>query len=316
MKAAVVKEYGGPDAIGYEDVPFPEVQQGEILIRVASSTLNPADALIYGGALQEMFQVDFPYTPGLDVAGLVEQVGSGVTTFAPGDRVFGFLDMTRGGGAAEYVVTTVPTVAKAPTTCSLGEAAAFASSGLTAWQALFDHAQLKEGQRVLITASAGGVGVMAVQLAKAQGAYVIGTASPQRFEMLKGLGADEVVDYSADILSMVAEPVDVIINLAPFTSPVDPLLQLLKKDGILVSATLPADVAEAERLGVHAIQMAVQHNAEQLGKIASLVDQGKAKAVISERFPIAATAEAHGKVGSTYAKVLLIADESLAVSKG
>lgn len=311
MKAVRYHQYGGPDVLQYEEVPVPDVSSDEVLIKVAATAFNPSDAAIRMGYLKDFLPLELPFIPGVDVSGVIEQTGESVKGLKVGDKVFALLDLTKNGAAAEYVVCKAIDVAHAPKNIHLQDAAAIPGGALTAWQGLFDHGNLQSGQRVLITAAAGGVGSFAVQLAKWKGAYVIGTASEKSSPSLKELGIDEIIDYKNEsIEDRVAEKVDVIFNLSPLASEdVTNLLHLLKKGGTLVSSSNPADENLATELGVHAVRMAVQRNAEQLSQVANLVDAGHIKPFITERVPLSNLATVHEKVGQTRGKVLIYVSE-------
>src|SRR3954454_19462484 len=216
MKAVRFHQYGGPDVLLYEDVEQPVPGAGEVRLRVAATSFNPVDGGIRGGYLQDPFPVTLPHTPGIDVAGTVDAVGDGVHSVAVGDPVVAFLSMTADGAAAEYVTTAANVLAPAPTGIPLADAAAFPMVGLTAWQALFDDAQLKPRQRVLINGAGGAVGGYAVQLAKRAGTHVIATASPRSRQRVRTAGADQVIDHTTTAVpDAAADPVDVLVNLAP-----------------------------------------------------------------------------------------------------
>ncbi|MEH7254802.1 NADP-dependent oxidoreductase [Neobacillus niacini] len=313
MKASVIYQYGGAEVIQYEEVPMPTINEDDVLIKVAATSFNPVDSLIRSGAFQGTLKLELPYTLGSDVAGVVEQVGGSVNNFQVGDRVYAYVDRSRNGGAAEYVACKASIVAHVPSSIPLSDAAALPLVASTAWQGLFVHGNLQKGQRVLITAAAGGVGSIAVQLAKWKEAHVIGTASQRSFDVLHTLGVDELIDYKKEsAIDVVKEPVDLIFNLSPAdTLEVNKLLRLLKPGGRLVSAAKPADAQEAERLGVNAIRMGSQRSAEHLTEIAKLVDEGMVKPFITERLPISETAQAHKKLGQNNGKILLIADSEV-----
>ncbi|MBM4765040.1 NADP-dependent oxidoreductase [Bacillus sp. B15-48] len=308
MKASVIHQYGGPEVIQYKEVQVPSINDGDVLIKVAATSFNPVDALIRSGLFQTGLKLKFPYILGLDVAGVVEKVGNSVNNFRVGDSVYAYLDRSRNGGAAEYVACEASEVAHAPKSIPLQDAAALPLVASTAWQGLFEHGNLQKGQRVLITAAAGGVGSVAVQLAKWKGAYVIGTASERSFDILRKLGIDELINYKSEAPERVLkESVDLIFNLSPAqSSEVNKLLMLLKPGGMLVSAAKAADNQEAERLGVRTIRMASKRNAQHLSEIAKLVDEGFVKPFITERIPVSKTAEAHKKQGQNNGKILLI----------
>ncbi|WP_314590935.1 NADP-dependent oxidoreductase [Paenibacillus terrigena] len=311
MKAVRYHQYGSADALQYEEAPIPAVSADEVLIKVAATAFNPADATVRMGALKDFLPLELPFTPNVDVSGVIEQVGESVTELSVGDKVFAFLDMTRNGAAAEYVVSKAIDVAVAPKNINLQDAAAIPGGAMTAWQGLFDNGNLQSGQRVLITAAAGGVGSFAVQLAKWKGAYVIGTASENSFSALQQWSIDEIIDYKNEsVEDKVTEKVDLIFNLSPVSSEeVTKLLHVLKEGGTLVTALNPADESVAKELGVHVVRMAVQRNAEQLTQIAQLVDDGVIKPFITERHPLSNLASVHEKMGQMRGKVLLLVED-------
>jgi NADPH:quinone reductase-like Zn-dependent oxidoreductase len=311
MKAVRYHHYGAADVLKYEEAPIPVVQADEVLIKVAATAFNPADAMIRMGALKDFLPLELPFTPNVDVSGVIEKVGETVTGLNVGDKVYAFLDMSRNGAAAEYVVSKAVDVALAPINISLQDAAAIPGGAMTAWQGLFDNGHLQSGQRVLITAAAGGVGSFAVQLAKWSGAYVIGTASENSFSDLQQLDVDEIIDYKNEsVEEKVTEKVDLIFNLAPLSSEeVTKLMNILKEGGTLVTALNSADEDVAKELGVQAVRMAVQRNAEQLSQIAKLVDDGHIKPYITERSPLSSLASVHEKMGQMRGKVLLLVED-------
>ncbi|KAF5990236.1 alcohol dehydrogenase catalytic domain-containing protein, partial [Streptomyces sp. WAC00263] len=174
------------------------------------------DANIRAGFMQGPIPVTLPHSPGIDVAGTVDALGEGVTGIQVGDQVIGFLPMTGPGAAAEYVLAPVEALTPAPKSVALSDAAALPLVGLTAWQALFEHAKLTAGERVLVNGAGGAVGGYAVQLAKQAGAFVIATAGTRSSRRVTAAGADEVIDHTtADVAAAVSQPVDVVLNLAP-----------------------------------------------------------------------------------------------------
>ncbi|NGM82726.1 NADP-dependent oxidoreductase [Paenibacillus sp. 7124] len=312
MKAARFHQYGGADVIRYEDAPVPEVTEDEVLIKVAATSFNPFDAKLRSGAFQAFLPIELPFTPSVNVSGTVVKVGDSVTTFREGDNVFAYLDVTRNGAAAEYVVSKAVHIAHAPKTFDLHESAAVPSVALTAWQALFDYGNLQSGQRVLITAAAGGVGTLAVQLAKWKGAYVIGTASEKGFSLLEQLGIDEIIDYKKQsVAEALKSKVDVIFNLSPAgKEELNSLLQLLNEGGTFISAVSPADENMAKELGVKAVRLNSHPDAEKLTQIAELLDAGVLKPIITERTGLSEIAEVHQKFddGKVSGRVLIIVD--------
>src|SRR3954470_13762970 len=265
MKAMRLHEYGGPDVLRYEDLARPEPGAREVLVRVAGSAFNAVDDGIRGGYLQGPFPVTLPHTPGIDVAGTVDALGTGVENVAVGDAVVGFLPMTAPGAAAEYVIAPAEILAPAPTSIPLADAAAFPMVALTAWQALFDDAGLTAGQRVLINGAGGAVGGYAVQLAKNAGAHVIATASPRSSEQVSTAGADEVIDHtSTEVAAAVSQPVDLLLNLAPITAErLVALVTLVRSGGVVVNTVPTIPTPTDDERGVRAIGVFVRSDADQ-----------------------------------------------------
>lgn len=254
--------------------------------------------------------LELPLIPNYDVSGVIDKVGDSVQQFDVGDQVYAFLDVTKNGAVAEYVVSKAVDVALAPKNISLEDAGVIPSSAVTAWQGLFDHGKLQGGQRILIAGAAGGVGHFATQLAKWKGAYVIGTASERSFSYLKEIGIDEIIDYKNEsVAEKIEEKLDLILNLSPLSSEEETkLLPLLKKGGTLVSATNPADEERANELGVQAISMVAKSNAEQLSQIAKLVDDGFVKPWITEVDSLENLKDIHENFKSTNGKILIKAN--------
>lgn len=307
MKAAVYEQFGGPDVIEIREVPIPEVGHDEVLIKVAATSYNPLDSVIRRGDFQKVITIDFPFIPHSDVSGVVEAVGESVTSLNVGDKVYTYLDISRNGAASEYVVAKADNIVQAPKSIPLEDAAAIPLAALTAWQALFKHGKLESGQRVLITAAAGGVGSFAVQLAKWKGAYVIGTASEQSFPKLDEFGIDEIINYKTEsIVDRIKEKVDLIFHLSPAPSKeVNTWLPLLKQNGLLVSAVASADKELAKELGVRAKRMGVRSDGEDLTNITRLVDEGVLLPYITKRFSLDKLKTVHELAGKTRGKVLI-----------
>ncbi|SNY25318.1 NADP-dependent oxidoreductase [Paractinoplanes atraurantiacus] len=306
MKAVRFHEYGDPAVLRYEDTERPTPAAGQVLVRVAGTSFNGVDGNIRGGFMQGPIPVTLPHTPGIDVSGTVEELGEGVTAVQAGDRVVGFLPMTDDGAAAEYVLAPAEILAPAPASIPLADAAALPAVGLTAWQALFDHAKLTAGQRVLINGAGGAVGSYAAQLAKNAGAYVIAVAKPGTVP-----AADEVIDYtSADFTQAVTAPVDVALNLAP----VEPdrlaaLAGLISDGGVLVNTTVWMPAPSDETRGVRGIDLFVRSDAGQLAHLVSLVDSGELRVDVAERVPLAelATVHARAAAGQLSGKTVIVA---------
>ncbi|MFF3935398.1 NADP-dependent oxidoreductase [Streptomyces phaeofaciens] len=310
MRVITQNTLGGPEVLLLKEVERPRPRPNEVLVRVRAAGLNPTDwkHRAGGGLLGAP-----PFVLGWDVSGTVEAVGIGVVTFAPGDEVFGMLPYPYGHGShAEYVIAPVRALWHKPAGVGHVEAGALPLVSLTAWQALVETAGLQAGQRVLIHAAAGGVGHVAVQIAKERGAYVIGTASAGKHGFLRDLGADEVIDYRETDFTEAVKDVDVVLDTLGGDTSVDSL-RVLRPGGIVVSI-LPVGSREfydeAERLGVRAVRMLVDADRAGMRAIAGLIEAGKLRATIAGTFPLADAAEAHrlGDTGRTTGKLVLTVD--------
>jgi len=312
MKAVRFHQHGDPRVLQVEEVETPTPGSGEVRIRVAASGFNPADNGIRAGYLP--IPVELPHTPGYDVAGTIDAVGTDVTAFAAGDPVMGFLPMTAPGAAAEYVIAPADVLVAAPTRIALPDAAAIPSVALTAWQALFDEAALRSGQRILIVGAGGTVGGYAVQLAKRTGAYVIATASPRSSAAVRAAGADEVVDHtSSAVLESVSGPVDVLLNLAPITpEQFAALVARVRDGGVVVSTTAWMPAPDDADRGVRSAVIYVRSDAAQLAEIAALVDSGELQVEGARRVPLTELASIHEQsaAGTLRGKVIVLPDLS------
>jgi NADPH:quinone reductase-like Zn-dependent oxidoreductase len=291
MRAIRQEVLGGPEVLQEVEVERPAPGFSQILVKVHAAGVNPTD---WGHRAFGIFLGPPPFTLGWDVSGTVVETGFGVTIFKPGDKVFGMLPYPFGVGShAEYVVGPARAFASKPANVDHVAAGALPLAGLTAWQALNDTAALRAGQRVLIHAAAGGVGHLAVQIAKSLGAHVIGTASPAHHAMLRDLGADELIDYTTTDLTAI-EPVDVVLD--PVSGDYSARsLSVLLPGGTLVSL-LPFGEeipAEAGRCGVRAELMLVEADHQGMTSLAALVTAGKLRPVIAATFPLADAAKAH-----------------------
>jgi len=299
MKAVRFHSYGDSDVLVHEDVERPVPGAGQVLVKVAGAAFNPADAALRGGFLQQIFSLTLPHVPGYDMAGVITEVGEGVSGWNVGDPVVAFLPMTGPGAAAEYVAAPADALAAAPRTVDLVDAAALPSTGLTAWQALFDVAGLKPGQSVLINGAGGAVGGYAVQLAKQAGAIVTATASSRSADRLRAYGADQTVDYTTAPLAQTLADVrfDVVLNLAP----VDPqeaarLVDLVADGGVFVSATTPGP--ENAGPGVRTTQVFVHSDAAQLTELVTRVDRGDLRIDVAGRRPLADLPAVHDEAAT------------------
>ncbi|MGI5396920.1 NADP-dependent oxidoreductase [Streptomyces sp. CA-251251] len=307
MRAVVVEQWGGPQELSEREIERPEPGLGEVLVRVRAAGVNPVDwktrttgSLIEWGTLPAV---------GWDVSGTVEAAGPGVGVYRPGDEVFGMpLFPRQAGGYAEYVVAPARHLARKPAGLTHVEAAALPLAALTAWQALVDTADVRPGERVLVHAAAGGVGHLAVQIAKSRGAHVIGTASAAKHTLVRELGADEVIDYRSVQFEDVVSDVDVVLDaLGGRTA--ERSVRVLREGGRLITLPGPDDVPAAPR-GVRAMWMLVEPDHHGLREIAALVERGSLKPVVETVLPLAQAAKAHeiGEQGGTTGKIVLTVD--------
>jgi NADPH:quinone reductase-like Zn-dependent oxidoreductase len=304
MKAIRLDQYGGPERLRYEDAPEPRPTEGQILVRVQATSVNPFDFKLASGSFQKVFPLDFPWVPGGDFAGVVEAVGPGAAGLNRGDAVYGYRP---GGGAyAELVAAPAGMVAPRPKKLSPVEAASVPVAGQTAWQGLFDHGQLQRGQTVLIHAAAGGVGTFAVMLAHWKGARVLATGSADNAEYLRSLGADQPIDYKATKFESVAKDVDLVLDLAGGDTQ-QRSFGVVKPGGRLVSTVQPPPKDEAARRNVQAMMMQMQPSAKTLTELSGLFDAGIIRTVVTKTYPLAQAAEAWKSqmAGHTRGKVVL-----------
>jgi NADPH:quinone reductase-like Zn-dependent oxidoreductase len=306
MKAIVINAYGNEDVLNYVEVERPEPKADEVLVKVHAAAVNPADWKIRDG-MGDRFGLKLPLILGGDIAGTIEEVGVEVKNFKQGDAVYG-MTVSGGfsGGYAEYAAAKTDAIALKPDDLNFEEAAAIPIGALTAWQAMFDLAHLSSGQRILITGASGGVGSMAVQLAKAKGAIVIGTASGKNEQFVRDLGADEFVDYMQQPFEEVVKDVDVVFDTVGGDT-LERAFQTLKKGGFLVSSVQIPSEEKARELGVEAARVFCQPSAPQLAEINRLIDEGKVKIHIETVLSLTEVKKAHqlSQSGRTRGKIVL-----------
>lgn len=305
MRAIRQETLGGPEVLRLVEVPRPAPTPTEVLVRTAAAGVNPVDwkTRARGGFLGGP-----PFTVGWDVAGVVEEVGFGVTRFAPGDRVFGMPRFPHEAAAyAEYVTSPSRQLARTPDELSDVEAAALPLAGLTAWQSLVETAAVAAGQRVLVLGAAGGVGHLAVQIAKARGAYVIGTASAAKHEFLARLGADEMLDYASGNVGTRVRDVDIVFDVVG--DDVGDVLSAVRDGGFVVtlsgSSAGPLRELAGGRVRVEGIL--VEPDRAGMEALADLGAAGALRPHVSETFPLGEAARAHeqGETGRTQGKLVL-----------
>ncbi len=306
MKAARIHAYGAPSEIRIEEAPLPTMNYDDVLIRVVATSVNPVDWKIRKGYLNAMIPYEMPLIMGWDVSGIIEKTGPAVTKFKPGDTVYSRPDIARNGAYAEYVAVRESEVAFKPATISHVEAASLPLVSITAWEALFTTAGLAKGQRVLIHAGAGGVGSIAIQLAKAKGAHVTATASAGKAALVRSLGADEVIDYHAQDFSTVARDMDVVFDTVGGEVQ-DKSWAVLKPGGMLVSITAEPSEDRAKAEGKRAGFVFIGPNAPILTDLAGMVDLGLVRPLIAAEFGLNDTAKAQefSETGRATGKIVI-----------
>jgi len=306
VKAVRMHGRGGPEQLFFEDVAVPEVRAGDLLVQVCATGITPAE-LTWDATYQNADGTPrIPSIPGHEVSGVVERMAPDVSDFRPGDEVYGLADFPRDGAAAEFAAVRAANLALKPRSISHAQAAALPITGLTAWQALFEHAHLDPGQTVLIHGGAGGVGTMAVQLAHWRRAHVLATASARDAAIVRSLGADAVIDYHAVGFEDLLRNLDVVLDtIGGETRELS--WRLLRKGGVLVTLVSPIPPGVAEQRGVRGVFFVVSGNREQLDQITGLVNTGKLKPVVAEVLPLARAREAfeHGIAGHAPGKIVL-----------
>ena len=330
MKAFFIERYGNKDRVRVGDLPIPELRDTDLLIQIHAAGVNPLDNKIRDGEFKAILPYRFPLILGNDVAGVVVKVGAKVQQFKLGDEVYARPAANRIGTFAEFVAINEADVAIKPKKLSMAEAASFPLVGLTAWQALIEQAQLKKGQKVFIQAGSGGVGTIAIQLAKHVGAIVATTTSKANFDFVKRLGADIVIDYKTEDFETILKDYDVVLH-SQEAAIVEKSLRVLKPGGTLISISGPPDPAFGQEIGAKwpirillrflsyrirkkAKQQQVRYSflfmrahGEQLSELSSLIDAGIIHPIVDRSFAFEATKEAldYVETGRVKGKVVI-----------
>ena len=303
MKAVVANEFGGPEVLKYQGAPKPEPKNNEILVRVIAAAVNPVDTYVRQG---KFLKSSGPIIIGYDIAGIVERTGPEARRFKPGDQVYCYLSVMRGGGYAEYAVAKESEAALKPENINFVEAAAVPLAATTAWQALIDSAKIDKGQRVLIHGGSGGVGSFAIQIAKARGAKVIATASTVHQQLLKQLGVDQAIDYTTTKFEDVVKDVDVVLNCVRADA-LGRSYGVVKKGGVIVSITDEPDQTECAKHGITCSRMGAHPDSKVLEELTKLIESRKMKPIVSQTFLLAEASKAHQQVEThhTLGKIVL-----------
>lgn len=286
MKAIVIENYGGKEELKEIQVENPKASKEQVVVEVKATSINPIDWKLREGYLQQMMDFQFPIILGWDVAGVISEIGEGVTDWKVGDKVFARPETTRFGTYAEYTIVDQTLLAKIPENISFEEAAAVPLAGLTAWQGLFNHGKLKKGETVLIHAGAGGVGTYAIQLAKSVGARVVTTASEKNHDLLIELGADQVIDYKTENFSDILDGVDLVLDTMGGKVQNESFKVLKPKTGRMISIVGLADEEVRDQYDVEFENIWLETNGEELKKIADLMAEEKVKSIIGATFPL------------------------------
>jgi NADPH:quinone reductase-like Zn-dependent oxidoreductase len=308
MRVIHVHRYGGSEQLQLEEHPRPEPKRGEVLVRIHAAGVNPIDWKIRQGVMKDVMPVTFPYIPGIEIAGVVEEFGPGVTDWEIGQAVFA---QVAEGGYAEYLAVPAAALALKPEALSFVEAAAVPVGATTAWRTLFENGSLTAGQRVLIQGAAGGVGLFAVQFAKWKGAQVIGTASTANLEFVRALGADMVVDYATTPVESVVHDVDLVLDGVGALT-LSSSLAVLKPGGTLISIAGPPPQEQAQARGVRAM-MSRGAASVPLQTFTQMIEEGQLTVTAGKTFPLRHAQQAHEYGQSEHGRgriVLQIVDEA------
>jgi NADPH:quinone reductase-like Zn-dependent oxidoreductase len=318
MKAALLTGYGGPEMLKLADVPLPQMApHNEVLIEVKAAGLNPFEAKLRRGWLAGLFSLPMPHVLGTDVAGVVVRKGFDVSELEIGDRVYGLLDPMRQGSYAGYVTAPSYLVRRMPANLDFAAAAAVPMAACTAWYGLVDMAGIGPGSRVLVQAASGGVGAFAVQIAKARGAWVAATCSPRHRAFVQGLGADQVIDYTAGNVADQVSGLDVVLNCIGGETALESY-RMLKRGGLLL-IVLRGDRVELEsraRLiaehGVTTREVAFSAQPGILDQLRPLIESGQVRVTVEEKLPLSAVVDAHARIdaGGRQGKLVLTMEDA------
>lgn len=308
MRAARINEYGGEEVLQtVADAPKPQAGAGQVLVEVYAASVNPFDWKVREGYMKEFIPLPFPATLGGDCTGVVAEIGEGVSGFAVGDEVYGQANAVGGNGSyAEFTPVKAESLAPKPASLDFVTAAAVPLAGCSAYQALVDHANLQSGQKVLVHGGAGGIGSFAIQLAKHLGAYVATTAGGEDTDYVKGLGAEEVIDYKTQAFESLLSDYDVVFDTVGGETN-SKSYQVLKPGGVLVSMVAEQDDNLVSQHNITYIQQSSKVTTGRLTELAKLIDQGVLKINVDKTFPLeeAGEAQAYLQAGKHRGKVVL-----------
>jgi NADPH:quinone reductase-like Zn-dependent oxidoreductase len=305
MKAIRLNKYGGAEELSYDDVVLPTIGPTQVLVKVHAASVNPIDYKLASGMMRDLVKLTFPWMPGGDFSGVVGSYGSKVTGIKKGDAVFG--NSPGGGAYSQHIAASADLITAKPTTLDHFQAASVPLAAQTAWQGLFDHGELKAGQRVLIHGAAGGVGTFAVQLAHWKGAEVFATSISADMEYLSDLGADEVINYKAVHFEDAAKDMDLVFDLIGGDTQTRSFT-VLKPGGRLISTVEPPSPEEAGKKNIFAMVMRMQPTAKRLAILADLLDKGKIKTIVDKTFALSQAADAWRHIVKSHSrgKIVLV----------
>ena len=306
MKTVRIHEYGNADVLRLEEMPVPMIAADELLVKIHAASVNPLDWKVREGYMKDMHLHTLPLTLGLDFSGTIEKMGSSVKGFKIGDKVYCRPAIERDGSYAEYIEVKANEVALMPKSITYDEAATIPLAGITAWETLINKAKIKKNQRVLILAASGGVGSLAVQIAKSRGCYVIGTTSNINVEFVKSLGANEVIDYMSQDFSERLRDIDVVLDTIGGAIQ-EKAFKVLKRGGILVSIAGKPDEEIAKRYGVRCDSVFVGPNAHILNELRTLIDKGQVRPTVDRVFHLEEVKQAqnYSQSGKARGKIVL-----------
>jgi NADPH:quinone reductase-like Zn-dependent oxidoreductase len=310
MKAVYITEYGNAQKLMFGNIAKPVINADQVLIKVQGAGVNPVDWMVREGFIKDSGQHTLPLTLGWDAAGEVVERGVNVEKFELGERVFVYAPISEQGAYAEYLAVDSNLVATAPKTLDTITAAAVPLAATTAWQSLMEGCQLRSGQRILIHNAAGGVGSFAVQIAKTQGAYVIGTASADKESYVRDLGVDEFIDYHSQRFEDIVDNIDAVLVAVGGDSIAERSLNVVRKGGHVVSLLDEVDETAAQKLGVNFRRWWVSPSADDLQHIAGLIDDGIVQVKIDKVFPLSQASKAHELSESKRARGKIVLDVS------
>lgn len=294
MKAVRIHAFGGPEVMQIEDLPKPTPGPGEVLVEVKAASLNPVDYKTREGEFPPVKAAQLPIVLGRDVAGVATSFGEGASDLAVDEDVYAMLP-TDVGGFAEWIVAPADLFARKPKSIDMTEAASVPLAALTAWQGLFDHGRLKAGQRVLIHGASGGVGLFAVQFAKAAGAEVLATCGGDQKALVESLGAARAIDYKAERFEDIAEDVDLVFDLVGGETQ-DRSWAVLQPGGALICTMQEPDQARAQAAGVRAQRYMAEPSRAQLTEIGGMIDEGRVRVIVDRIFPLAQVVDAENRL--------------------